>query len=213
MAVFSVHTWRPLAGRAGDLIVSMTRAKTILEANGGIVTLWQPIAGGEAGTINFVVAYEDQVAYGKTMQAVGMSTEWQAFWADAMADPSGTNVENYLMNDLDMTEGLPGEYSRVLVAVAFKTRPGRLVDHLASQAAARGHLERLGGRVRTVQTIGRGEGTFTTLIGFEDFLHYGDFGAKFAVDEQWANFWVGLSSDPPAEQVESAVSALMELPA
>lgn len=213
MAVFSVHSWRPLTGRAADLVASMGEAKAIFEANGAVVSLWQPIAGGDAGTIAFVVAHADQLAYGRTMQAVTTSDAFQAFWAQAMADPSGINVENYVMNDLDPSEGLPEVFSRVLLMVTFRTRPGRLADHLASQAAARTHLERLGAQVRTVQTIGRSPGTFTTLMGFEDFVAYGEFGAKFAIDEQWASFWLGVSADPSADQVESAVSTLLELPA
>ena len=103
--------------------------------------------------------------------------------------------------------------SKVLVAVSFKTRPGRLSDHIASQDKARGHLERLGGQVRTVQTIGRNPGGFTTLIGFEDFAHYGEFSGKFAIDEQWATFWLDLAADPPAEEVESRLSTQLEIPA
>lgn len=213
MAVFSVHTWRPVPGRTMDLLGSMGQAKAILEANGAAVSLWQPLAGGEAGTITFVAAYSDAVAYGATMQALAASADWQTYWAGAMADPSGTNVENFLMTDLDPNEGLPTTPSKVLVAVAFKTRLGRLADHVASQAAARGHLERMGGQVRTVQTTGRNPGALTTLIGFEDFAHYGEFAAKFAVDEQWASFWLDVSSDPSAEEVESNLSALVEIPA
>ena len=214
MAVFSIHTWRPVPGRGMDLVASMAQAKGILEANGAAgVSIWQPIAGGEAGTLDFVAAYADQAAHGATMQAISASADWQAFWAAAMADPSGTNVENFLLSDLDPTEGLPESPSKVLVAVEFKTRPGRLADHLASQATARGHLERLGGQVRTMQSFGRNPSGFTTLVGFEDFAHYGEFGAKFAVDEQWANFWVDLAADPPAEEVESTLLSLLELPA
>ena len=213
MAVFSVHTWRPVPGRAADLLGSMAQAKKILEANGAVVAAWQPIAGGEAGTINFVALYPDQIAYATTMQAITASAEWQAFWAGALADPTGTNVENFLMSDLDQTEGLPTKDSRVLVAVSFKTRPGRLADHLAHQAAAREHLQRLGAQVRSVQTIGRNPGTFTTLVGLEDFAHYGEFSAKFAVDEKWAAFWLELSGDPSAEEVESVLSARLDLPA
>lgn len=213
MAVFSVHTWRPLPGRAADLVTSMAEAKRILEANGALVALWQPIAGGEAGTINFVALYADSVAYGTTMQAITTSAEWQTFWAGAMADPSGTNIENYVMSDLDPTEGLPTKDSKVLIAVSFKTRPGRLADHLAHQAAARGHLQRLGAQVRSVQTIGRNPGTFTTLVGLEDFAHYGEFSSKFAIDEQWASFWLEISADPSGEEVESVLAARLELPA
>lgn len=212
MAVFSIHTWRPLPGRAMDLVGSMTRAKQILESEGALVSLWQPIAGGEAGSISFVAAYEDATSYGRTMQAVSTSAAWQDFWTEAMANPSGTNLENYTMSDLDPTEGLPTVFSRVLAIASFATRPGRLVDHLAAQATARGHLERLGGQVRSVRTTGRGPGTITTLVGFEDFLHYGEFGDKFAVDEGWANFWLEIAADPPADEAESAVSTLLELP-
>ena len=213
MAVFAVHTWRPVSGRAADLVASMTRAGAILEANGAVTSIWQPIAGGDAGTLAFVDAYDDQVAYGRTMDAIRTSADFQAFWAEALADPSGTNIENYVMSDFDATEGLPTEISRVLVTVVFRTTPGRLADHLAAQGTARSHLERLGARVRTVQAIGRADGTIGTLLGFEDFTHYGEFGAKLAVDEQWMTFWGGLAADPPAVQVESGIASLLELPA
>ena len=214
MAVFSVHAWRPLPGRAAQLMASMGRAKEILEANGGLVSIWQPIAGGEAGSLAFVVAYDDQIAYGRTMHAIGNSSDWQTFWAEAMADPSGTNLENYVMADLDPTEGLAADaVVRVTLTATFRTRAGHLAEHQAAQATARKHLERLGGRVRNVQTIGRLPGTLTTLVGFEDFLHYGEFGAKLAIDEQWTNFMIGLAADPPAEQVESSIAVLFEPPA
>ena len=196
-----------------DLVASMAQAKTILEANGAVVSLWQPLAGGEAGSIDFVAGYSDAVAYGATMQAVSTSADWQTYWTAAMADPSGTNLENFVMSDLDPTEGLPAAPSKVLAMASFQTRPGRLADHIASQDKARGHLERLGGQVRTVQTIGRNPGSFTTLVGFEDFAHYGEFSGKFAIDEQWASFWLDLAADPPAEQVESRLSAQLEIPA
>jgi hypothetical protein len=213
MAVVSVHTWRPVPGRAMDLVASMAQAKTILEANGAVVSLWQPLAGGQAGSIDFVAAYSDVAAYGATMQSVAASGDWQTYWTAAMADPSGVNLENVLMSDLDPSEGLPVTPSKVLAVATFKTRPGRLTDHLASQDKARGHLERLGGQVRTVQTIGRNPGSFTTLIGFEDFAHYGEFASKFAIDEQWAAFWLDVASDPSAEEIESRLSTQLEIPA
>jgi hypothetical protein len=213
MAVFGIHTWRPMPGRAADLLASMGRAGELFAAQGALPAVWQPIAGGEAGSLTFVVTYSDHASHGRTLQAITASPQWQAFWADAMADPSGTNIENALMSDLDPGEPLPDTPSRVLVTATFRTRPGRLADHLAAQAGARDHLIRLGGQVRTVQTIGRMPGTVTTLIGFEDFEHYGEFGDKLAVDEQWASFWAGVLADPAAEQVESSIYALVEPPA
>jgi hypothetical protein len=211
MAVFSISTWRAVPGRATDLLGSMIQAKKILEANGAVVRAWQPLAGGEAGSINFVAAYPDHVAYGTTMQAMDASAEWQTFWTHAMADPSGVNVENMVMYDLDPHQGLPAKDSRVLLATSFRTRPGRLGDHLAHQAAALVHLQRLGAQVRTLQSIGRNSGSITTFLGFEDFAHYGEFSAKFEIDEQWGAFWLDLATDPSAEQGESILSSRLDL--
>jgi hypothetical protein len=212
MAVFAIHSFRPVPGRAGDLIGSMATAKKILERNGARIFVWSPVAGGDAGTLTFVDAYGSAGDYGRTMDALGKDQEWLAFWAGVMADPSGINVENYLLNDLDPTEVVPVIQPGVRVGVTFKTRPGRLADHLAAAATARGHLERLGGRVRTVQAFGRADSTITTLIGFEDFTHYGEFGEKLAVDEGWAGFWIGMAADPPAEQVDSTIVSRLDLP-
>ncbi|MFP5256511.1 MAG: hypothetical protein ACLGI8_11770 [Acidimicrobiia bacterium] len=213
MAVFSIHTWRPVAGRAADLLANMSRAGEIFTSMGGAPSIWQPISGAEAGTLTFSVAYPDQLAYGQTMAQLTTNAEWQAFWADALSDPSGVNVENYVLSDLDPSEGLPEEPSRVIYLNEYRTAPGRLADHLTAQAAARAHLERLGARVRSMRSIGRGASCITTLLGFDDFAAYGEFGAKFGVDEQWAGFWMELAADPPAEEVSSAVASLVELPA
>jgi|GEM_PF-924302 hypothetical protein len=212
MAVFSIHTWRPVARRAADLLGSMTRAGEIFTKMGGAPSIWQSMAGAEAGALTFSVGYDDQLAYGQTMAKMSTNAEWQAFWADALADPSGVNVENYVLSDLDPTEGLPQEISRVLYLNEYRTVPGRLADHLTAQATARTHLERLGARVRSMRSIGRGPSCITTLLGFDDFAAYGEFGAKFDVDEQWATFWMDLASDPPAEEVSSAVASLVEPP-
>jgi hypothetical protein len=195
------------------MIASMVRAQEILDAHGAVTSIWQPVSGGDAGSLAFVAAYDDSISYGRTMDALNASADFQAFWADIMINPSATNLENYTINDLDPSEGLPTVPSKVIVTVTFKTRPGRLVDHLTRQGQARQHLERLGGRVRTVQTLGTAPGTVSTMIGFDDFTHYGEFGAKLAVDEQWASWYTELAADPPAEEVDSSVASLLELPA
>lgn len=212
MAVFSIHTWRPVPGRAADLLGKMTRAGEILTDMGGAPSIWQAVSGAEAGTLTFSVGFEDEVAYGQTMAKMGTSADWQAFWAEALSDPSGVNVENYLLSDLDPTEGMPQDISKVLYINEYRTVRGRLADHLNAQATARTHLERLGARVRSMRSIGRGPGCITTLLGFDDFVAYGEFGAKFGVDEQWATFWMDLAADPPAEEVSSAVASLVEPP-
>lgn len=212
MAVFAIHSYRPLPGRAGDLLASIGAAKPIMERNGAVVSVWQPIAGGEAGTLSIVDAYAGLGDYGRAMDALRKDPEWQAFWAGVMADPSGVNVDNYVLADLDATQGLPTVPSTVIASFTFRTRPGRLADHLAAQATACAHIARLGGNARTVQAIGRQAGAIGTIVGYEDFTHYGEFGEKLSVDEGWAGFWATVSADPPAEQVDNGLAALLTLP-
>jgi hypothetical protein len=190
----------------------MVTAKKIVERHGARVFVWSPVTGGDAGSLLFVNAYASQGDYGRGMDSIGNDPEWQAFWAGVMADPSGVNLENYILSDLDPTDGIPTVQPGVRVSVTFKTRPGRLAEHMAAAATAKAHIVRLGGMARTVQSFGRADSTITTLIGFEDFTHYGEFGEKLDVDEQWASFWIGMSADPPGEQVESAVVARFDLP-
>ena len=212
MAVFSVSVWKPVLGRTADLLADMARAKVIIEANGGICSAWQPTAGGIPGTLSFVIAYDGPGSYGRTTDALNASPEWQAFFTEAMANPSATNESNFILMDLDATEGLPTTASRVLVANAFESLPGRAADHVRAHYQARAHLTRLGAQVRIVQSTGTLPGAIGILSGFEDFTHYGEFGEKLAVDEQWASFMTGLGADPPGRQVDSQVSAQIDLP-
>jgi hypothetical protein len=212
MAVFAVHVYRPNPGRAFDMLGQMARAKAIFESNGAIVTTWQPLVGGDAGTIAFVDAYDGPGSYGRTMDAISKSADWQALFAEITTNPTGVNLENYSLVDIDTTLGLPTVASRVLHQVLHRPTPGRMIDFLAAQATGIGHLNRLGGQARGMRVIGRQSAGIATLIGFEDMLHYGEFGEKIDVDEQWAMFQAGLAADPPGEELESGVAVAVDLP-
>ena len=211
MAVFAVHVYRPVPGRGLEMLGQMATAKAIFEANGAVVTAWQTLLGGEAGTIAFVDAYDGPGSYGRAMDAVAKSPEWQALLAEIMTNPSGVNVENYSLSDLDASVGLPTVPSGVLHQVLHRPSPGRIADFLGAQATAIGHLNRLGGQARGVRIIGRQSGGIATLLGFADMTHYGEFGEKIAVDEQWAMFQGSLAADPPGEELESGVAVLVDL--
>lgn len=212
MAVFSIHVYRPTLGRGLDLLGQMGRAKTILEGLGAGVTVWSPVTGGDAGTFAFVHAYDGPSTYGRTMDALDADDGWKAFVGEIVAAPAGSNVENYVLSDLDVTQGLPSTPATVLFQIAHRSRPGRADAHMAAQQVAVGHLRRLGTEPRTMRSIGRNPGAISTLIGFEDFTHYGEFSEKLEVDEQWAGFMADLAKDSPVEEVESGVARLVALP-
>ena len=211
MAVFSVHVYRPLEGRAIDMLATMGRAKEIVEANGGICSIWQPITGGDAGTFAFVDAYDGAGSYGRTMDALRASDDFRALSIEIATKPSGVNVENFSLVDIDATLGLPTEPSTVLYQVVHRTIPGKAAAHMAATQTALEHLTRLGARARAMRVVGRGSGV-ATVLGFSDYTHYGEFGEKIAVDEQWNAFFGGLAADPPAEETESSLAGLVQLP-
>lgn len=212
MAVFSIHVFRPTLGRGLDMLGQMGRAKSILEGLGGRCSVWSPVSGGDAGTFAFVHAYDGQSTYGRTMDALDGSDDWQALIGEILTAPTGSNVENYVLTDLDATQGLPSTPATVLFQIAHRTLPGRTNDHMAAAQVAVGHLRRLGTEPRVMRSIGRNAGAISTLIGFEDFTHYGEFSEKLEVDEQWAGFMADLANDSPVEEVETGVARLVALP-
>ncbi len=212
MAVFSIHVFRPTLGRGLDLLGQMGRAKTILDGLGARCSVWSPVTGGDAGTFSFVQAFDGPSSYGRTMDALEGSDEWQALVVEIITAPTGSNLENYVLSDLDATQGLPTTPATVLFQIAHRTLPGRANDHMAAQQAAVGHLRRMGTEPRTMRSVGRNAGAISTLIGFEDFTHYGEFSEKIEVDEQWAGFMADLERNTPVEEVESGVARLVALP-
>jgi hypothetical protein len=213
MPVFSTHIYRAFPGRALDLLADAAEAKQLIEKHGGVVTAWRPAAGGTADAITIAVYYADHASYGRIGDALQNDPEMQTFWARVYANPSGENIGNVVLTDLDPLAGPPEIDAKVLLTFTFRTLPGRLRDHLARAGEARAHLERLGARVRQVQAIGGQPNCITTILAFEDGIHYGECMDKLGVDEQFQVFWDSMSADPPAEEVDSSLSTRVELPA
>lgn len=96
MAVATVTRWKVRTGRVSDFLVPLAEAKKIVENLGGKVRVWQPVYGGEAGTVSFVIEHADQaaaVAFGAKLQADG---EWQAL------------IQKYILSNSDPTGDLLG---------------------------------------------------------------------------------------------------------
>ena len=75
-------------------------AKAIHENLGAHVGLWQAIAGGHAGTVTYVLTFEDLAEYGTFGVKMASDEAWQSFWIGAQADPTATLVETVLAGEL-----------------------------------------------------------------------------------------------------------------
>ena len=102
MAAVSMSVWRPAPGRTMEFAAQVAQAKVIHERLGAAVSVWQPVAGGQAGTFTYVMTFEGMGAYGAFSQAVGEDEEWMSFWVGIQSNPTAEAVETILAAEVPM---------------------------------------------------------------------------------------------------------------
>ena len=207
MAVTSVHTFRTRPGRVAEHVSLTLEACALLQGKGLRVAAFQPIAGGEAGTILVTGAYDDFRDYAATEVRLNADSDWQAFMARAIEADAAEPAGIALLADVDPSYVVPTDVALgALSAYIWRPRAGKGAAFLGDVTTGVGHINRLGARTRVLQSvIGGLPGSIAVTIGFEDLAHFGEFNDKLAVDEQWQAFWVGLMGDPSGELLDSGL--------
>jgi hypothetical protein len=98
-AVATIATWRPRDGKLQDFIARVATAKKIHERLGAKVRVWQTAIGGEPFALGYVIEHESWTAFGKFGEKMEADSEWQTFWADATAHPSGDLIQNSVVTE------------------------------------------------------------------------------------------------------------------
>jgi hypothetical protein len=96
-----VANWRPHPGKADTFVGQVSKAKAIHERLGATVNVAQTVVGGEAMTIVYMMTFDSGAAYGAFMDALGSDSEWQTFWADAVASGSAEMVSTGLYTSIE----------------------------------------------------------------------------------------------------------------
>ena len=86
--VSQVASWRPDPHKLDAFIGQVAKAKAIHERLGAAVNVAQTQVGGEAMTIVYMLTFESGANYGAFIDALADDTEWQSFWAEAVASAS-----------------------------------------------------------------------------------------------------------------------------
>jgi hypothetical protein len=91
-AIASISVWRPR--KVEDFMARVATAKKIHERLGGKVRVWQSAFGGEPMTIGYVIEHASWKAFGEFGEKMEKDSEWQQFWADALAHPSADLLQS-----------------------------------------------------------------------------------------------------------------------
>jgi len=207
MGLVSIHVFRTLPGKQAEHLQRTEEARQLLQELGLQAFTLMPIAGSDVGSLATVVQYSDNREYVRELQRIQADERWQAFYASAMSEPIAELIEVSLFSDADPTYAPATDRPLgVLQSTQWRANPGRLGDFMQNVATAKGHIERLGGTVRTMQCMtGRLPMTTAVSVTFEDLDHFGEYGDKLAADEQWQNYWASVLADPSANLVRSGI--------
>ena len=88
--------WRAKPGRAADFIGQVMTAVPHIERMGGTVRVMQSILGPHPMTTMVATTFADLDAFGAYSDTANGDEQWQAFWADAMTDPTADIVRSGL---------------------------------------------------------------------------------------------------------------------
>ena len=100
-AISQVATWRPRPGKADAFIGQVAKAKEIHERLGATVNVAQTVVGGETMTIVYMMTFDSGVVYGAFIDALAKDGAWQAFWAEALKDPTADMVSTGLYSAIE----------------------------------------------------------------------------------------------------------------
>lgn len=98
-AIAQVATWRARDGHIPEFIAKVATAKKIHERLGAKVRVWQSAIGGQPMSIGYVIEHASWADFGKFAEKLEKDTEWQSFWADAIAHPTADMLQSSLVTE------------------------------------------------------------------------------------------------------------------
>ena len=210
MAVVSLAGFRSEPGRTEEHMTLHMEATERLHAMGMAAAPLQAMAGGDIGTLTMSVNHASNAEWVANIKKMQTDPGWQDFYRRAMGTGAATQVESSLFTDIDPYFQAADRELGVVLATQWRARPGRLVDFMAKVTESFGHVERMGGRPRAMQSV-IGAHPMTTLVStaFDDLDAYGAYADTIATDKEWQAFWMGALSDPTADMIRSGIYANM----
>jgi len=207
MAVQTISAFRTMPGRAADHMAASTEAVGHLRRMGLQSVALQPIAGTDVGQIAVTTLHADNAAHVASLQTMQSDGEWLEFFGRVSQDSIAEQVESSILTDVD--PNFQPDANRplgVVQATQWRPFPGRAMEFGAHIETGVGHISRMGGNPRVMQTI-IGLHPISTVIsvGFADLDAYGEYADKSAADEQFNGFMTEILTNPTADLIRSGL--------
>lgn len=93
-AVAQVAIWRARDGKVAEFFAKVATAKKIHDRLGARVRVWQTAIGGQPMSVAYVIEHASWAEFGKFGEKLEKDTEWQTFWAEALARPTADLIQN-----------------------------------------------------------------------------------------------------------------------
>ena len=105
MAVVQRGTWKVRPGKTQEFLANVSTAKKILERLGARVRVLNQLVGANSPCVVVVIESPDWKAFGERLEKMQTDSEWQGFFAKAVAsnsNPPADLIDTALSADLPL---------------------------------------------------------------------------------------------------------------
>lgn len=211
MAIVGLYRFRTLSGGLAAHIAQSLEGRERLRAMGYNANCLQPLMGQDVGSIATVINFPSVKDWAAAVTRINADAGWQQWYASAASSGVAEQTEAALLSDVDPSYQPPAPNTiGALSSTQWLPMPGKaslLMEHIQ---ASLGHLTRLGGRARVMQsTEGANPMTILVTLAFPSLEALGAHRDAMNSDAKWQEYWAGVMANPSAQLVRSGIYSML----
>lgn len=187
--ILEVYNWKANPGMSGKMYTIMAKAKTIQEALGIQVDVYNLQVGSDL-TVDYVLRFDSMSDWGSKKDALSANEDWMALWAESASAGAGEVQSSLVGINLDSTKTAASfdKLWEVYNVFVYDAAPGEDVSLLSRFAEAQKIHEKLGARIDIYGEGSGGTGNFHYVMSFPNWTEMASFNDKLSESKAWAKF-------------------------
>jgi len=199
--ILEIYTWKPYPGKADQMLRDMQEAAAIHSDLGIGVTI-SALGIGTNQDVDYILRYDDLESWGRLNDAGIASSEWNTFFAQFNANPSGELVSSFSMINHDASNMADNFAREGQIVGFFRWQPALGLSGAEALRqgfmTAKGIHESLGARIETYQVINGVEGVndMMYLMIYDSYSHMAAVNEAIQTNPEWIAFQIDVDSQP-----------------